>query len=109
MVLTIKELTSLPAGETVLSRNLAFPCCNNNIKLSNQSMFRLGLKLKHHITASELKHRLFPLENQETFFYCEDDGALAQVPQRGYGGSLLGDTQKPSGHCPGQLALSSPA
>ena len=48
-------------------------------------------------------------EHQETLFDCEGDRALAQVAQGGCGVSLLGDTQKPSGHSPGQPALGHPA
>jgi len=36
-------------------------------------------------------------------------GALAQVSQRGYGVSLLGDFQKLPGHGPGRAALRVPA
>ena len=47
-------------------------------------------------------------EQQETLFYCEGDWTLAQVPQR-HCGVFLQDTQKASGHGPGQLALVGPA
>lgn len=104
IVLTIKQLTSSTAGETALSGNLSFPCCNNNINLSNQSMFRLGLKLKYHIAASEVKHRRFPFEHQEALFRY-----LAQVVQRACGVSILGVIQKLSGHAPAQTALGVPA
>lgn len=33
-------------------------------------MLRLGLKVKHQIAASQMKHLKFPLEHQETLFYC---------------------------------------
>jgi len=46
-------------------------------------------------------------EHQETL-YSEGDQALAQVTQRGCRVSILGDSQKPSGQVPGQLALGSP-
>jgi len=45
-----------------------------------------------------------PSEHQQTLFDCEGDGALARVPHGGCGVSILGDTQKPSGYGPGQLA-----
>lgn len=50
-----------------------------------------------------------PSKHQETFFHCEGDQALAQVAQGGDGFSILGDTQKLSGHGPRQLALCGPA
>ena len=50
-----------------------------------------------------------PFEHQETLFHCEGDGALAQVAQGGCGVSILGDTQKPSGHGLGQQTLGGPA
>ncbi|KAK4818637.1 hypothetical protein QYF61_016608 [Mycteria americana] len=46
-----------------------------------------------------------PSEHQETLFDCEGDRALAQVALRACGVSILGDTQKPSGHSSGQPAL----
>jgi len=42
----------------------------------------------------------FPSEHQETLFCCVGDQALAQVAQRGFGVSHLGDIQKLSGHGP---------
>jgi len=42
-------------------------------------------------------------------FYCEGDQALAQVAQRAGGVFLLGDIQKPQGHCPGQPTLGDPS
>jgi len=48
-------------------------------------------------------------EHQERLGYCEGDRAVAQVARRGYGVSIFGDFQKPSGHGPGQLALGDPA
>jgi len=41
-------------------------------------------------------------------WYCESNWALAQVAQTGGGVSILGDTQKLSGHGPGQQALGGP-
>lgn len=43
-------------------------------------------------------------EHKKMLFYCEGDGAPAEVAQRGVV-SLLGDIQRPSGHGPGQLAV----
>ena len=48
-------------------------------------------------------------ERQEILFYCESDRALAQVAQGGCGVFILGDTQKWSGHGPGQQAPGDPA
>ena len=42
-------------------------------------------------------------------FYCEVDWTLAQVAQGDCGVSVLGDTQKPAGHSPGQPTLGGPA
>jgi len=42
-------------------------------------------------------------------FYCEGDGVLAQVAQRGYEVSTLGDTQKLCGQHLGKLVLGGPA
>ena len=50
-----------------------------------------------------------PSEHEETLFDCEGDRALAQVAQGGCGVSLLRDTEKPTRHGPGQLALGGPA
>lgn len=47
-------------------------------------------------------------EHKETLFYWEGDQTLAQVTQRGYGVSILGNTQNP-GHIPGQPAVGNPA
>ena len=47
--------------------------------------------------------------NIRKHFHRAGDIALAQVAQRGCGVSHLGDTQKPSGHGPGQPALGGPA
>jgi len=47
-------------------------------------------------------------EHQEILFHCEGDQALAQVVQGGGGVSVLGDTEKPSRHGPGQTALAGP-
>ncbi|CAN0060768.1 unnamed protein product, partial [Bubo scandiacus] len=57
----------------------------------------------------KVKHRRFPLNIRELFFYCEGDRALAEVAKRGGGISLVGNIKKPSGHGPGQLALGGPA
>ena len=46
-------------------------------------------------------------EHQEALSYCDGDQALEQVAQRGCGISILGDTQKLSGHGPGQPTLGS--
>lgn len=48
-------------------------------------------------------------EHRETCFHWEGDQALAQVDQRGCGVSVLGDTQKPSGHDSGHLASDGPS
>ena len=39
------------------------------------------------------------------FFKCECGQTVEQVVQRGCGVSICGDTQKPSRHGPGQLAV----
>ncbi|GAB0187141.1 mitochondrial enolase superfamily member 1 [Grus japonensis] len=58
----------------------------------------------------KLKHRRFCLNIRKHFFYYEGDKAVAQGAQRGGRLSTLGDdTQKPSGHGPGQPALGDPA
>lgn len=46
---------------------------------------------------------------KETLLHCESDRSLAQVGQRGFRVSILGDIQKPSGHGSGQPALSETA
>lgn len=109
VVLTIKELTSPTAGEIALSGNLSFSCCNNNINLSNLSMFRMGLKLKHYVAASKVKHWGFSLEHQEALICSQGDWALAQVVQRACGVSILGVIQKLPGHVAAQTALGGPA
>lgn len=42
-------------------------------------------------------------------FYCEGDGAVAQVAQRDCGVFILGDIRNPSGCGPGKLAAGGPA
>lgn len=44
-------------------------------------------------------------EHQRTLFYCGGDQAPAQLAQKGYGVSILADSQKVSGHGPRQLVL----
>lgn len=44
----------------------------------------------------------FSSKYQEKLFSCEDDRTLAQVTLRGCRIPLLGDSQKLSGHSPGQ-------
>jgi len=56
----------------------------------------------------KLKHRRFPLNIRKPF-YCESDQALAQVAQEVCRVTILGDTEKPSGHSAGQPALGGPA
>lgn len=51
------------------------------------------------------KHRGFPQNIKQRFFYCEGDGALAQVTQNAGGVSIHGHIQKQSGHDPGQPAV----
>lgn len=41
----------------------------------------------------------------ETFLQCENEQALAQAAQRGHGGPILGETQRPSGDDPEQLTV----
>lgn len=72
---------------------------------SNQSMFRLGLKLKHNNNYYLVKHRRFPLQHQETLVYSQGDWALAQLVQRACGVSIRGVIQKLS---PAQTALGGP-
>lgn len=45
-----------------------------------------------------------PSECKEALFYCQGDGALAQVAWRGCGVSMCADTQESSGHGPKQSA-----
>ena len=49
-----------------------------------------------------------PSEHQGTLSYCQGDRVLAWVAQSGGGVCILGDTQRPSGHGPGQLGLGGP-
>lgn len=56
----------------------------------------------------KLKHRRFPLHSRKQFFHCDSYLALAQTAQGGCGDSFLGDTQEPSGHSTGKLALGGP-
>lgn len=44
-------------------------------------------------------------EHQRTLFYSGGDQAPAQLAQKGYGVSILADSQKVSGHGPRQLVL----
>lgn len=41
----------------------------------------------------------------ESIFYCEHDGALAQVGQRGWDVSILANVHEMFGHCAGQHGL----
>jgi len=50
-----------------------------------------------------------PSEQQETLLHCEGDPALGQVAQASCEVALLGDTQKPSRHGPGQPVPDGPA
>lgn len=45
-----------------------------------------------------------PLKIKNKLLYCSSDQAPAQVAQRGYGVSILGDTQCPTAHGPRQPA-----
>ncbi|KAK4828607.1 hypothetical protein QYF61_000059 [Mycteria americana] len=56
----------------------------------------------------KLKHRRLCLNFRKHFFF-EVDQALEEVAQGGCSVSILGDTQKWSGHGPGQPALADPA
>lgn len=53
----------------------------------------------------KLKHRIFHENTRKHFFYCECGQTLEQVAQRCCGFSLLGGTQNPTGHSPGQPVL----
>ena len=50
-----------------------------------------------------------PAEHEEELPSSEDDGALEQAAQRGWGVSSSGDTQDPPGRGPVQPALGDPA
>ena len=53
-----------------------------------------------------LKHRRFPWNIMKRFLgHCEGDQALAHADHRGGGVSILGDSEEPSGHGPGHLAV----
>jgi len=49
-----------------------------------------------------------PLKCKKKLFYCASGQALAQVAQRGYVVSILGDTQYPTRHGPEQPILNLP-
>ncbi|KAK4827053.1 hypothetical protein QYF61_013237 [Mycteria americana] len=54
----------------------------------------------------KLKNRIILLLSTiRKLLYREGDQALSQAAQRGYGFSIIGDIQKPSGRGPGQPAL----
>lgn len=56
------------------------------------------------VNGPKLKHRRFPWTSGNTFFTSKCYWALAQVAQSSCWVSIHGDTQKPSGHGPEQLA-----
>lgn len=57
---------------------------------------------------SQTETQEFPSERQERLFHCDGAWALAQVAQGGYGVSIHGDTEKPSGDGCGKLAVGAP-
>lgn len=54
---------------------------------------------------NKLEHKRFHVNIRKHFLTVQVMGALAQVAWRGSGVSLLGELQKPLGHCPGHPAL----
>lgn len=72
---------------------------------SNKDKARWCPETREEAMGTNLKKKKKSVQTKESHFYCDGRQVLQEVSQRGCRISILGDTENPAGHGPGQSAL----